>query len=92
MINFSSFPQILLNVQLTLTIRQCMFRRRIGTERSVLPELCHFVISTVRMFSIVLIVHSLGLSGYPVNTLQERDLPFDCSSSCSLLSITFVTY
>ena len=37
-INFCS------NFQHTLTVRQHMFYRKIGTEGSVLQELCHFVI------------------------------------------------
>ena len=32
------------NFHYTLTIRHCMFCRKIGTGGSVLQELCHFVI------------------------------------------------
>ena len=32
----------------TITIRQCMFDMKIGAEGSVLQELCHFVILTIR--------------------------------------------
>ena len=36
------------NLHHILTITQCMFDRKTGAERSVLRELCHFVILTVR--------------------------------------------
>ena len=36
------------NFHHTLTIRHCMFCRKIGAEGSVLQELCHFVILTAR--------------------------------------------
>ena len=36
------------NLQHIITIRQCMFDRKIGAEGSVLQELCHFVILTTR--------------------------------------------
>ena len=32
----------------TITIRQCVFERKLGAEGSVLQELCHFVILTIR--------------------------------------------
>ena len=44
MYNFRSFFQFCSNFQHTLTIRHCMFYRKIGAEGSVLQELCHFVI------------------------------------------------
>ena len=56
--NFSSFCPILFKFKHTLTIRQCMFCRKIGAKGSVLQELCHLIILT-KMFSIVLIVHTL---------------------------------
>ena len=34
------------NFHHTLTIRHCMFCRKIGAEGSVLQELCHFVVLT----------------------------------------------
>ena len=52
--NFDSFHPILFNFTPPLTIRQCMFDRKIGAEGSVLQELCHFV-----MFVLWLIVHTL---------------------------------
>ena len=46
--NFDSFCLILFIFTHTITIRQCMFERKIGTEGSVLQELCHLVILTIR--------------------------------------------
>ena len=38
------------NFHHTITIRHCMFCRKIGAEGSVLQELCHFVSLTERCF------------------------------------------
>ena len=43
-----AFVRFCSNLHHTLTIRQCMFGRKIGAEGSVLQELCHFVILTIR--------------------------------------------
>ena len=64
------------NFHHTLTITHCMFCRKKGAEGSVLQELCHFVILTDKMFTILLIVHVLWnqlllqLPVYSFNTLQ----------------------
>ena len=44
--NLCSFCPIL-NLHHTLTIRQCLFGTRRGTEELVLQELCHFVVLAV---------------------------------------------
>ena len=44
--NFITSCPILIKFHLTLTIRHCMCFRKIGTEGTVLQELCHFVILT----------------------------------------------
>ena len=38
------------NFHHTLTIRHCMFCRKIGAEGSFLQELCHFVILTANVY------------------------------------------
>ena len=44
----TAFVRFCSNLHHTITIRQCMFDRKIGAEGSVLQELCHFVILTIR--------------------------------------------
>ena len=46
--NFDSFCPICSNLHHALTIRQCMFGRKVGAEGSVLQELCHFKILIIR--------------------------------------------
>ena len=47
-ITLIAFVRFCSNLHHTLTIRQCMFGGKIGAEGSVLQELCHFVILTIR--------------------------------------------
>ena len=47
-ITWIAFVRFFFNLHHTLTIRQCMFDRKIGAEGSVLQELCHFVILIIR--------------------------------------------
>ena len=43
-VTFVALARFCSNFHHTLTIRHCMFYRKIGAEGSVLQELCHFVI------------------------------------------------
>ena len=43
-LTFVALAGICSNFHHTLTIRHCMFCKKIGAEGSVLQELCHFVI------------------------------------------------
>ena len=43
-VTFVALARFCSNFHHRLTIRHCMFRKKIGAEGSVLQELCHFVI------------------------------------------------
>ena len=61
-----AFVRFCSNLHHILTIRQCIFDRKIGAEGSVLQELCHFVIITIRC------LHMTG-STYFVKSTPPRD-------------------
>ena len=49
-VTFVALARFCSNFHHTLTIRHCMFYKKIGAEGSVLQELCHFVILNVINF------------------------------------------
>ena len=49
-VTFVALARFCSNFHYTLTIRHCMFYKKIGAEGSVLQELCHFVILNVINF------------------------------------------
>ena len=49
-ITLTAFVRFCSDLHHTITIRQCMFDRKIRAEGSVFQDLCHFVILTIRCF------------------------------------------
>ena len=49
-ITLIAFVRFCSNLHHTLTIRQCIFNRKIGAEGLVLQELCHFVILKICLY------------------------------------------
>ena len=58
-VTFVALARLCSNFHHTLTIRQCMFCRKIGAEGSVLQELMPLCNFKCKLFTMVLIVHTL---------------------------------
>ena len=83
--NFDSFCLILFKfTHHTLTIRECMFDRKIGAEGSVLQELCLFVILIIRC--IISSPEPSGSQGelivYPYSGVRRRRCRCRCRQQC----------